>query len=283
MNKNDPILFGSNWKMNKTVSEARDYVRSLLELMSKVENIEERAQVFLIPPFTAIEAVKLASLGRFWVGAQNMHWEDSGAHTGEISAPMLCELGVDLVELGHAERRQYFNENDVCISWKVRTALRHNLRPVVCVGESAEDRDFGVENETVTRQVRIAITNVEPRNAQNLIIAYEPVWAIGEEGTMASLDNVREMSRHIRCVLESDLGTEAASRVHIIYGGDVNEHNAPQILRHSGVQGLFIGRAALQVENFVDLIKACLEVVSSDYVQRTFEGHQGGARGDPDL
>ena len=164
------------------------------------------------------------------------------------------------MELGHAERRQYFNENDVCISWKVRTALRHNLRPVVCVGESAEDRDFGVENETVTRQVRIAITNVEPRNAQNLIIAYEPVWAIGEEGTMASLDNVREMSRHIRCVLESDLGTEAASRVHIIYGGDVNEHNAPQILRHSGVQGLFIGRAALQVENFVDLIKACLQV-----------------------
>ena len=149
MNKNGPILFGSNWKMNKTASEALDYVQRLLELLDKAENIEDRAQVFLIPPFTAIEAVKRASLGRFLVGAQNMHWEDSGAHTGEISAPMLCELGVDLVELGHADRRQYFNENNVCVSRKVRTALRHNLRPLVCVGESAEDRDFGVEKETV--------------------------------------------------------------------------------------------------------------------------------------
>ena len=236
----------------------------------------------LFPPFTAIEAVKRASLGKFWVGAQNMHWEDSGAYTGEISAPMLRELGMDLVELGHAERRQYFNENDVCISWKVRAALRHNLRPVICVGESAEDRNFGVENETVMRQVRMAITNVKPQDAQNLILAYEPVWAIGEEGTMASPDNVREMSGHIRCVLESNLGTEAASRVPIIYGGDVNENNAPQILRDGGVRGLFIGRAALQVENFIHLIRACLEVVSSDDVPQTLVGHQNRSPGGPE-
>jgi triosephosphate isomerase len=205
-----------------------------------------------------------------------MHWEDSGAYTGEISAPMLCELGVDLVELGHTERRKYFNENDTSVGLKVATALRHNLRPLVCVGETAEHRDFGVENETVARQVRMAITHVEAQSAQNLIIAYEPVWAIGEEGTIASPDQVRDMSRHIRGVLEGDWGVEAASRVPIIYGGDVNEQNAPQILLHAEVQGLFIGRAALEVENFVRLIEACLEVVSPDHVHPTVARHHGG-------
>jgi triosephosphate isomerase len=109
MNESGPILFGSNWKMNKTVGEALDYVRRLRELLDKVVGVEERAHIFLIPPFTAIDAVKRASANKFWVGAQNMHWEDWGAHTGEISAPMLCELGADLVELGHADRRQHFN------------------------------------------------------------------------------------------------------------------------------------------------------------------------------
>jgi len=274
MNKNGRILFGSNWKMNKTVNEALGYTRRLLELLSRVENIEERAQIFLLPPFTSIDAVKRASAGKFWVGAQNMHWEDSGAYTGEISAPMLCELGVDLVELGHADRRQHFNENDISINRKVRTAVRHNLRPLICVGESAEDRNLGVENKTVSRQVRVAMTNVAPQGLQNLIIAYEPAWAIGEEGTIASPDQVRRMSGHIRSVLASDLGIEAASQVPIIYGGDVNQHNAPQILLHSEVQGLFIGRAALQVDNFVHIIMACLEAVSADSGRGVSVGQQ---------
>ena len=156
--KSGPWLFGSNWKMYKTVSEATEYAEELgnrLEAMSL-----DGAQVFVIPPYTAIDAVRRAGRGRFWVGAQNMHWDKSGPYTGEISGPMLSELGVDLVEIGHAERRQYFNESDPDVNRKVHTALQFHLRPLICIGEELADKQFGVEKETVARQLRIALHGV---------------------------------------------------------------------------------------------------------------------------
>jgi len=252
------LLLGAGWKMNKTIRESVDYTRRLLGLLEGLERSDE-TQVFLIPPYTAIEAVKRASEGKLWVGAQNMHWAESGAYTGEISASMLEELGVDLVELGHAERRRYFNETDADVNRKVHAALRHGLRPLVCVGERAEDKRQGAGKETVRNQVRASFADVEASRASRLIVAYEPVWAIGAEGADIGMDYVREVQNQIRATLEEMLGPSAAALVPVIYGGDVNLRNAASLVTESGTDGLFIGRAALQAENFAGLIYSALQ------------------------
>lgn len=258
--KNGRLLLGTNWKMNKTIRESVDYTRRLLELVSAFDGAE-RAQIFLIPPYTAIEAVKRASEGRLWVGAQNMHWAEHGAYTGEISARMLEELGVDLVELGHAERRRYFNETDAELNRKVQTALRHGLRPLVCVGEQLEDKQRGMGKVTVKNQLRTIFAGVESASAPRLIVAYEPVWAIGAEGADIGMDYVREIQAHIRTTLEETLGPGAAA-VPVIYGGDVNLRNAAALVSESATDGLFIGRAALDAENFARLIQASLQALA---------------------
>ncbi len=254
------LFVGTSWKMNKTVREAIDYTRRLLELLEGLDR-SDAVQVFVVPPFTAIAAVKRASEGKMWVGAQNMHWAERGAYTGEISAPMLQELGVDLVELGHAERRRYFNETDADVNRKVHAALRHGLRPLVCVGELAEDKRRGVGRETVRNQVRTAFAEVEASRASHLIVAYEPVWAIGADSADIGMDYVREVQNHIRATLEEMLGPSAAALVPVIYGGDVNLRNAASLVRESGTDGLFIGRAALEAENFAELIRTALQVI----------------------
>ncbi len=252
------LLLGTNWKMNKTIRESVDYTRRLLGLLEGLGR-SDAIQVFVIPPYTAIEAVKRASEGRLWVGAQNMPWAERGAYTGEISAPMLQELGVDLVELGHAERRRYFNETDADVNRKVHAALRHGLRPLVCVGEQAEDKRRGVGRETVRNQVRTIFAEVEASRASHLIVAYEPVWAIGADGADIGMDYVREVQNHIRATLEEMLGSSAAALVPVIYGGDVNLRNAASLVLESGTDGLFIGRAALEAENFAELIRTSLQ------------------------
>jgi triosephosphate isomerase len=246
--------------MNKTVREAIDYTRRLLELLEGLDR-SDAVQVFVVPPFTAIESVKRASEGKLWVGAQNMHWAERGAYTGEISAPMLQELGVDLVELGHAERRRYFNETDADVNRKVHAALRHGIRPLVCVGEQAEDKRRGVGRETVRNQVRTVFAEVEASRVSQLIVAYEPVWAIGADSADIGMDYVREVQNHIRATLEEMLGPSAAALVPVIYGGDVNLRNAASLVTESGTDGLFIGRAALEAENFAELIRTALQVI----------------------
>lgn len=255
------ILFGTNWKMNKTRQEASDYTSRLLELLESTRAIE-RAQVFVIPPFTAIHAVKRASRGKLWTGAQNMHWADWGAYTGEISAPMLIDLGADLVELGHAERRRYFNETDSEINRKVQSALRYALRPLICVGESAEDKEFGVGRETLSRQIKIALCGVEPMQAARLIIAYEPVWAIGRDSASATPGHVRSMRELIRAVLGEIFGPGISTCVPVIYGGDVNAGNCAALLKEGRVDGLFVGRAGCQADAFANLIRLALEAVA---------------------
>ncbi len=257
--KSGPWLFGSSWKMNKTLSEATEYAK---ELCSRLETMSlEGVQVFVIPPFTAIEAVIRIGRGRFWVGAQNMHWEKFGAYTGEISGAMLRDLGVDLVEIGHAERRQYFNETDLNINRKVHAAFQFRLRPLICVGEDLVDKQYGVEKETVARQVRIALHGVAPEHASQVIVAYEPVWAIGDSGSTADIEYIRSMVSVIRETLGSMFGDRLRTIVPVLYGGSVFPADAPDLLTLSGVTGLFVGRAALDPDEFADMIRDCLAVV----------------------
>lgn len=249
------ILLGAGWKMNKTVGEAEDYVRRLHALLSGMAGIDH-IQLFLVPPFTAIAAVKRLSAGRFLVGAQNMHWEESGAYTGEISALMLRELNVDLVEIGHAERRHFFNETDDSVARKIQAALTHGLRPLLCIGESAEDHQAGVARETIARQLKIALRSVRANHASAIMLAYEPVWAIGEEGTVAPADYVRGVNSHIRGVLEDIFGAAAAA-IPVLYGGTVDGDNCRELLDEGRPDGLFVGRAAWSPEGFARLIAAC--------------------------
>jgi len=256
----NPILFGVTWKMNKTRQEASDYTRRLLESLATIRGIEQ-AQVFVIPPFTAISVVKRVGGSKLWTGAQNMHWVEWGAYTGEISAPMLIELGVDLVELGHAERRRYFHETDAEINRKVQSALRSDLRALLCVGEQAEDKEFGVGRETLSRQIKIALSGVDPQQARRLIIAYEPVWAIGCDAASAAPEYVRAMREYIRAILAELFGPEISKCVPVIYGGDVNAGNCAALLKEGQVDGLFVGRAGWQAEAFANLIRISLEAV----------------------
>lgn len=245
------LFLGTGWKMNHTIRQALDYTASLLTHLDAIGS-SDSFQVFVIPPFTAIDAVKRAAAGRFWVGAQNMHWASHGAYTGEISAPMLSELGVDLVELGHAERRMYFNETDEDIQRKVQAALEYNLRPLVCVGEAAR----GAAPAIVERQLRRAFQDVPVAMAGRLMVAYEPIWAIGESGTAAMSGELRSMQEHVRGTLEDLFGASAS--IPVLYGGTVNRENAVSLLVEGGVDGLFIGRAAWQADGFAAIIRACV-------------------------
>ncbi len=251
------LLLGTNWKMNKTICESLQYMRDLLELIDRIPDAE-CVQLFVIPPHTAIGAVKEAAGRRLWVGAQNMHWAAEGAYTGEISAAMLKELGVDLVELGHSERRQYFNETDSLVNRKVLRALEFGIRPLVCVGESSEERDAGVGPEAVIRQAGIALHGVSADDASRLIVAYEPYWSIGTAGIPASADYVRPVCSRLREALGRLFGPEAAACIPLLYGGSVSLENAPDLLNCGGVDGLFVGRAAWQPSGFAALIQMAI-------------------------
>jgi triosephosphate isomerase len=217
--------------MHKTASEAGDYARRLVQRLELLQS--PLPTVFVIPPFIAIETVRKASAGKFLVGAQNMHWADWGPYTGEISAPMLRELGVDLVELGHAERREFYNETDVDVNRKIHTALRFGLRPLLCIGEEAKDRDFGVERETIARQLRIALHDVPSESVDQLMIAYEPWWAIGDGGTTAEPEYIRDILSALREILVDLFGSPRTNAIPVLYGGSVLPAEAPDLLYKS--------------------------------------------------
>jgi L-erythrulose 1-phosphate isomerase len=256
------ILLGTNWKMHKTVREATEYTVEFLKQLETIEGLD-LCQLFILPPFTSIAAIKRVSNGRFWVGAQNMHWADSGPYTGEVSAQMLHEIGVDLVELGHAERRQHFNETDADVNRKVAKALEWRLRPLICLGESLEEREFGVERESVARQLKFALHGVTAEGATRILLAYEPVWSIGHGGAAAEPAHVSAIVEHLRETLAALFDAELAGRIPILYGGDVTPENAAELLEQTGVNGLFIGRAAWEVSGFASLIRICLQGAGS--------------------
>ena len=243
-----PII-GTSWKMNLTRAEARSYLRRLRSTLGQ----ERDRLVFVLPPFTAIDVVRDELAGSpILYGAQNVHHDHLGAHTGEVSAPMLAELGCRIVEVGHSERRRDQCETDELIALKVRAILRHDMWPLVCVGESGEERDDGRAEEVVLGQLATILGERPAGELLNLMVAYEPWWAIGEGSLAAPLDHVARLHATIRTWL-AERGS-GATDVPVLYGGSVDLANAPALLGTAGVDGLFVGRAALDPDVFARIV-----------------------------
>jgi len=247
------VWIGTGWKMNKILEEAEPYLQEILDYLKKSGDIE--VNIFLVPPFTLLRwACRLTEGTPLLVGAQNMHWEENGAYTGEVSPTMVKDCGADLVELGHSERRAMFGETDFTVNKKVNAALNHGLRPLVCVGETALEKQFDVAQDSVVRQVKIALHDVERDQMKNLIFAYEPVWAIGEGGTSASPSHANSIHATIRQAVGDLYDQEMADEVPVIYGGSVNRENADALIAEPDIDGLFVGRAAWEAKGFIGLI-----------------------------
>lgn len=242
----DATWVGTSWKMNKGPSAAAEAANRLARL-----SFPATIQPFVIPPFTSLRDVCDSLSGsRVIVGAQNMHWEDSGAWTGEISPVMISECGAELVEIGHSERRTHFGETDWTVNLKVHSALHHGLRPLVCIGDTAKEYSHDVTLETLARQLKIALHGVSEQNIPRVLIAYEPVWAIGAGGRPADVLFIDKAHNHLRSVLINLAGLEAGSAVRLLYGGSVTQDNAASYSRLQNVNGVFVGRAAWDVDHF---------------------------------
>jgi len=251
-----PFIFGTNFKMNQTPDESARFIEDLLATSPPADG----TQLFVIPSFVSLPAAtaRRDALGAtLWIGAQNMHWASAGAYTGEIAAPMLTAIGVDLVLLGHAERRALFHETDADLRQKVAAALAADLRVLLCVGETAEEKAFGVGAETVARQLKIPLQGLAPSAAARLQIAYEPVWSIGTGGTPASPADVAPIADLIRTSLIT-LFADAGRAVPILYGGSVDPTNAGIFATVPAIDGLFVGRAAWSVDGFRRVLDAAL-------------------------
>ena len=239
----------ANWKMHKTVAEAAQFVDALLPKIAGTAN-----DVVVCPPFPAIAEVVERSRGSaVKVAAQNMHEEDSGAFTGEVSAPMLVELDADAVILGHSERRQYFGETDEALARKVPAALAAGLEPILCVGESEEARDADQTNGVLTRQLQADLAAVEPGRLTEVVIAYEPIWAIGT-GRTATSEQAQETIAFIRDVLREH--GAAADAVRILYGGSVKPDNAAELLAQPDIDGALVGGASLDPGDFAAIVES---------------------------
>lgn len=236
-------IIAGNWKMNKTPQEARKLIKDLIPLVNDSED-----DVIFCVPFVdvpaAIDALKGTNIA---VGAQNMHWEEKGAYTGEISADMLYELGVEYVIIGHSERRQYFAETDETVNKKILTALAHELIPIVCCGETLEQRENGDTLDLVRNQIEKAFDNVSAEDAVGIIIAYEPIWAIGT-GKVATKEQAEEVCAYIRLTIRDLYGDEVAEQIRIQYGGSVNAENAAELFAMPDIDGGLVGGASLKTD-----------------------------------
>jgi len=249
-----PIIAG-NWKMNTTVDEALDLVDAMLEALDEVEEVE----VVLCPPFISLDLLAEALEGSsVAVGAQNMHYLDKGAYTGEISPVMLADL-CDYVILGHSERRQYFGETDELVNKKVVAALRHGLVPIVCVGETLAQHDAGQTEAVVTSQVQGCLAGIEASDVADLVIAYEPVWAIGT-GRAASGSGANAVIATIRRTIAELYDVATAQSVRVQYGGSVNAANIAEFVRQPEIDGALVGGASLKAEEFVDIVRQTAEI-----------------------
>lgn len=243
-----PIIAG-NWKMNKTYSEAK----ALLEEIKALE-LSEDVEAVVCPPFTNIALAKELLEGtNVKVGAQNAYPKDSGAFTGEVSVAFLKDLAVDYVILGHSERREYFKESDQDINEKVKAVLSHGLVPILCCGETLEERESGKEKEKVKSQIESDFEGLEAKDFENIVIAYEPIWAIGT-GKTASADDAEEMCGYIRQLIREQFGDEASEKVRIQYGGSVKPENVSEIMSKENIDGALVGGASLEAESFSKLV-----------------------------
>lgn len=246
-----PFVAG-NWKMNKTAAEARELVSKLLAPLMDVAGVDK----VLCPPFTSLFAVSSMLEGSgIGLGAQNMHWEEKGAFTGEIAPGMLKEV-CSYVIIGHSERRTYFGETDATVNKKLHAALKIGLTPIVCVGETLEEYESGRTSEVVLRQINLGFADVDPAIAAGIVVAYEPVWAIGT-GKASSGENAQFVhGQVIRPALSRLFGEENAQAMRILYGGSVTSANASEFFGQSDIDGALVGGASLKVDDFVAIAKA---------------------------
>ena len=241
-------IIAGNWKMNKTPDEAISLLNTIKDKINTTD-----VDVVVCPPFVALPAVLEAVKGtNIAVGAQNMHFEENGAYTGEVAPNMLTALGVKYVIIGHSERRQYFAETDETVNKKTLKALEHGLIPIVCVGESLEEREQGITIDLVRLQTKIALKDVKPEDAKKVVIAYEPIWAIGT-GRTATSAQAEEVCKAIREVIAEIYSKEVAEEVRVQYGGSVNAGNANELFNMANIDGGLVGGASLK-EEFINIV-----------------------------
>ncbi|UWV46088.1 triose-phosphate isomerase [Acetivibrio thermocellus] len=244
------VIAAGNWKMNKTPKEAVEFVQALKGRVADADT-----EVVVGVPFVCLPGVVEAAKGsNIKVAAQNMHWEEKGAFTGEVSGPMLAELGVDYVIIGHSERRQYFGETDETVNKKVHAAFKYGLKPIICVGESLTQREQGVTAELVRYQVKIALLGLSAEQVKEAVIAYEPIWAIGT-GKTATNEQAEEVCGIIRECIKELYGEDVAEAIRIQYGGSVNAANAAELFNMPNIDGGLVGGASLKLDDFEKIAK----------------------------
>ncbi|WP_446898417.1 triose-phosphate isomerase [Clostridium sp. LBM24168] len=242
-------IIAGNWKMNKTVKEAVKLIEELKPLVK-----DAKCDVVVCPPYVCLDAVLKATKGtNIKVGAQNMHFEESGAYTGEVSPTMLETMGVEYVILGHSERRQYFNETDEAINKKVKKAFKHNLIPIVCCGETLKEREADVTEEVLGKQIKLDLAGLEKAQVEKLVVAYEPIWAIGT-GETATDEQANATISYIRSVIAKLYGEDTADKTRIQYGGSVKPATIKSQMAQSDIDGGLIGGASLKAEDFSKIV-----------------------------
>ena len=252
-----PFIAG-NWKMHKTVAEAEEYIGALLPRVYSADGVD----VAICVPFTALQAMVDSTRGsRVEVFAQNMHEADHGAFTGEVSAPMLTEIDVQGVVLGHSERRQHFNETDKALSHKMVTAFGSGLKPILCVGETEDERERGDTERKLRHQVQEGLERLTPEQIAEVTVAYEPIWAIGT-GKVATPEQAQDAIAFVRALIK-DKAPEAAPLARVLYGGSVTPDNAPELLALPDIDGALVGGASLDPENFARIVDAAVQLAAS--------------------
>ena len=242
-------IIAGNWKMNKLPNEAIAFIEELIPLVKDTQN-----EVILCVPYTDLFYTLLTTQDtNIKIGAQNMHFEENGAYTGEVSGPMLKSIGVEYVIIGHSERRQYFAETDETVNKKVKAAHKYGLKPIVCVGETLEQKEAGETTNVITTQTRLALEGLSKEQVEGTIIAYEPIWAIGT-GKTATSEDANNSIKEIRKEIAKNYGQEVADRVIIQYGGSVKSGNAKELFTTSDIDGGLVGGASLKADEFAKIV-----------------------------
>ena len=255
-------MIAANWKMYKTPAEAEEFAHQFLPLLKG----EQASDLVICPPYLALQTLVRCFAGSpVAVGAQNMHSEDHGAFTGEISAPMLLSIGVSHTIIGHSERRHYNGETDWDVNRKLHSALAHGICPIVCVGEVQEEREEGRTNDVLERQVKIALEGIQPADAAPIVVAYEPVWAIGS-GQTASPEVAAEAHGIVRAAVADRLGKQVADGMRILYGGSVKPGNAVGLLSQEQIDGALVGGASLDPESFAGIVHSSREATACERI-----------------
>jgi triosephosphate isomerase len=257
VSRRTPFIAG-NWKMNKTIAEAEEYIQALLPRVA----VDDGVQIAICPPYTALQAMVDSARGsRVEVFAQNMHEADSGAYTGEVSAPMLTELDVRGVILGHSERREHYGENDKALQLKVPKALESGLVPILCVGETEDERERGDTERKLRHQVQEALEKVPVERLADVVVAYEPIWAIGT-GRVATSEQAQDAVAFVRALVEG-FDKAAGQAVRVLYGGSLKADNAEELLGLPDVDGALVGGASLDAESFATIVEIAGRLVAA--------------------